>query len=727
MNKVCSFLRVAGILVMLEGLLFYELPIILALFIVGGLYLFILSTKDLGTLYRHSVALLVVGIILCLVNIIAGVLSILAYDKLDSMKRNGIKAPPVEKEKIDPESRKVDLLLKLGVGMVFIAGVLFATTSWSIITDLIKLIVLVVLALLFLGLSYFAEKHLKIKNTTKMYWLLSMSFFFLAVLGLFYYGAINDYLMYDGEGSEIAYSITAAVLALLSLITAHKFNSNFLRYLGYLAVFASVDSLAVFVGGTTYDITIILYILFFTSMLFIFENTKPIHLFSKYMLYLFPIIVISSIGEVNDYFVIAYAILTSIALFIVSKKGSMADKVIPFILMFIMAIYTIYSFEIPYRELLVITITSLIAIINRLKLIDNSKASILTTSIMQIGLAFILFIIALVNSPLEALLFSIVYLIYVLLSGIDYFKDNSGKIEYFLQPISILYFVMAVLIYLGDTIIDITFLDFAAILTLIYAIMHFISRDKAHKIEYLVFTLSTLVFTTLCNIAYPEVVPNIILLLPTIYLLLYYNNKSNPLRNWAYVILIFVISSLFIAANILSTNNVINGLVLLWIFAMLLLLLYKDKQFRIINYFAVIIPMYSLLLSFQSDIIYFRIVLSILEFYILFLIVHHILPNNLAKNVGAAIGTSLIILQIIFNIGVLMGVYVGIIGIGLIAISYIFKEYSSLFWVGLVTTIINIIFQLQDLWSQLPFWLYLLIGGLSIIGFVTYKELKNKK
>ena len=34
-------------------------------------------------------------------------------------------------------------------------------------------------------------------------------------------------------------------------------------------------------------------------------------------------------------------------------------------------------------------------------------------------------------------------------------------------------------------------------------------------------------------------------------------------------------------------------------------------------------------------------------------------------------------------------------------------------------------YQLNYLWGTIPFWLYLLLGGLVLIGLVTYKELKK--
>ncbi len=726
MKKVTTLLNIAGIAAIIGSLIFYSIPVIMALFIIMGLYFIILASKDLNTLYRHRVPILVLGILFCFINLITGVLAIIAYDSLETMKKNGIKAPP-SKDKIDKESRKIDLLLKLGVAMVFIAGILFATTSWEVITNLVKLIILTVLALFFLGLSIFSEKELKIENTTRMYWLLSMSFFFLAIFGCFYYGAINSYLSFSGEGDDIAIGITSFATAILSLGTAYKFKVNFFKYLGYLAIFIGIDSFATLAPEVIVNIVSHIYLLFFIIMVLVFKNDKPIYRFSKYLIYVFGLLPMCTILELSEVSAFIFLLLTILGLFIISKKGNIVDKVIPFILMFYQITAVVYSFDLPYRELIVITLISIIAVINRFELLDKSIASNYTTSIMHPFLALTLFTIAVVSSPLEGLLVSIVYLIYVVVSGITRSKENQDNIEFYLQPIAVLLFVIGAVVFINSKSIEISFLQFGSILTLIYAIIHLIVRNKNHKIEYLVFTLSTLIITLLCNTISPDTISTVLLLLSSAYLVLYYNNKNQILRNISYIISMFAMSILLLVCNLISDSAIINSVTVLWLFVMLLLLLYKDKQLRIINYFAIIVPLYSLLLTFQSDYIYFKIVLSILGFYLLFLVVHHILPNKLAKNIGAGVGTSLIILQLFFIIDVLMGVYVGLIGIGLIGISYIYKDYSSLFWIGLVTTILNIIYQLKDLWGQLPFWLYLLICGLGIIIFVTYIELKRTK
>ena len=114
MDKVTTYLKVAGIITILGSLLFISLPVILVIFVLIGLYLLFVGTRPLNEMYKHRVPLLIVGILLCFTNVIGGVFTVIAYDQLENMKRNGIKAPPKKKEKVDKEARKIDILLKLG-------------------------------------------------------------------------------------------------------------------------------------------------------------------------------------------------------------------------------------------------------------------------------------------------------------------------------------------------------------------------------------------------------------------------------------------------------------------------------------------------------------------------------------------------------------------------------------------------------------------------------------
>ena len=58
--------------------------------------------------------------------------------------------------------------------------------------------------------------------------------------------------------------------------------------------------------------------------------------------------------------------------------------------------------------------------------------------------------------------------------------------------------------------------------------------------------------------------------------------------------------------------------------------------------------------------------------------------------------------------------------------SYTLK-YGPIFLVSLFAIIVNIVLLTRDFWLNLPWWLYVLITGLILIGFAIYNEIKEKK
>ena len=104
-----------------------------------------------------------------------------------------------------------------------------------------------------------------------------------------------------------------------------------------------------------------------------------------------------------------------------------------------------------------------------------------------------------------------------------------------------------------------------------------------------------------------------------------------------------------------------------------------------------------------------------------------IIENDNSKDSFGLIGIIIDILIVLPIENTLVGIYIGLIGLLTIMIGFSNNIYKSFFKGGIIITIVNILYQLRDLWEQIPFSFYLLIGGLVIIGFVTIKEIKNKK
>ena len=232
--------KISGILYAIMGVLFIEFPVIGVFLILSGIYFFIESYESEEKIYKNRILSYILASI-GISNIIGAILIYIALGNIEKRRKiNQINAPPKEVYKVDKETKKIDVLLKLGVGMVFISGLLFATTTWGFINDFIKAIALIAFGGLFLALSLFTEQRLKLYRSSYMYWILSMLFFILTIVGILYLGVFGDYLTYAGPGSDLAYVFTFLTIAGFSFTTYLKFPKKMFIYIVYISITASL-------------------------------------------------------------------------------------------------------------------------------------------------------------------------------------------------------------------------------------------------------------------------------------------------------------------------------------------------------------------------------------------------------------------------------------------------------------------------------------------------------
>ena len=215
--------------------------------IVTGVIFIMYSRMKIEEVVHKKNAILTLSIFLYPFNIISAIITSIEYDLIKRdyakyKKLNNIQDEDVSNNnaQVAKEVRRVDTLLKIGVTMVAIAGVMIVTTSWEAITDVIKFVLLVIIGFLFFGLSKFSEIKLKIRNTTIAYWLLSMISFGLSVFLIGYGQLLGDWFCINGEGEKIFMSVFTLTIALLTYLTYRKCKITAFLYAAYVAITISV-------------------------------------------------------------------------------------------------------------------------------------------------------------------------------------------------------------------------------------------------------------------------------------------------------------------------------------------------------------------------------------------------------------------------------------------------------------------------------------------------------
>ena len=272
--------------------------------------------------------------------------------------------------------------MKIGVTMVAIAGVMIVTTSWETITDVVKFILLVIIGLLFLGLSKFSEVKLKIRNTTIAYWLLSAIAFGLSVFLIGYGNLLGDWFSLTGDGEDVFMAVFALTIALLTYLTYIKFKINAFLYAAYVAITCSVLCVLSYLGQEPKICVLII------AVILLIINTIPrmekaqikiIKNFSMVITYILTAFVLVELVDLkNDVIVAANLIIQTVSLIILGiREKNETSKVLSSLCVMILATvatnYLLEDMEEIYKLIITRGIFILMAVLISVIIIRDNK------------------------------------------------------------------------------------------------------------------------------------------------------------------------------------------------------------------------------------------------------------------------------------------------------------------------------------------------------------------
>ncbi len=729
MKSCRTFLRIASaILAIIGGLVALTSINIYVIFSwIIAVLLWMFSTMDDEKLKQQKTLLFIITIVLIIPNFLASIFIAIALSDMSGTPTvtNQVNAPPPvikKKKEIDPEVKKIDTLLKLGAGMILISGILFATTSWNFISDIGKLFFLLLFSAIFLGLSYFTEIKLKLYNTSFIYWILSMGFLLFIIIAILFFQIAGPYISYVGIGSNLAYGITCLTFSGLALATYLKYGRSQILYLVYAGLYITI---AFFLS---HYFEYIIALLLLSTMFFIvsIQSKKDSILFkwnkiASYII-LLGVLSYSSLENKLSFLLLAF-IITSNHFYLASLAEKDDDKIPSLWISHTLMPFAIYncSFFNEYKYLIIFLLAAMFAFLIKEKIINTNDTYQQQHFILNTIISILCILLVGINTTL-GLTISILYLgLIIYLESKEVYQQSN-----YFEPISVALLITSLC---SQPYFDTTFTFICTFTSIVYCILHYLTQEKRKEI-YWIYIIGSTILSLIGNLINIEKWLSLIIFIPSIYL--FYATKLD--KNITdikeklaiiFIVILFSIYNFFYIINWFELSVILSSVLFIWILGMIIILT-EQNNIKTISYFSIVVPLFKMISEIQDDTI--RLILvSTLILYIDFLLLKFVITDSSNKNTIGLIGIIIAILYVLPSSDYIIGVYIGIIGIATIMIGYMKKEYKSFFTGGIIITILNIIYQLRNLWEQIPFWLYLLIGGLSLIGFVTYKELNNKK
>lgn len=295
------------------------------LLVVIGVLCLMYSKLDSSKLYEKRKIVLMFGIVLIPLNFISAIILLIVSDRIGTenvsnvnqisdntnaqnegneiLDADGKVITPNIKETVTKDVKKVDTLLKIGIAMVAISGVMIATTSWDIITDLVKMIIIAIIGVVFLGLSFFSDKKLKIRSTTITYWILSMVAFSLSIFMIGNFGLVGEWFSVNGEGADVFISVLLLAISLFSYITYKRFDMTFWFYAACFGVAIALSNITSFVAQDK-EVCVLIFTLLALLVNLIPKSEKTeikiIKLFGIVMSFITTVLLIGEEVEPND-------------------------------------------------------------------------------------------------------------------------------------------------------------------------------------------------------------------------------------------------------------------------------------------------------------------------------------------------------------------------------------------------------------------------------------------
>lgn len=716
-----NYLKAAAIINIVLGILTQYFHYLSLFYIVTGIIIFYLSCSKDETLANAKTIIFIIGLLILPVNLISSLIIISAISSLNINNSNG--PPVIIKKVMDPEMKKIDTLLKLGVAMILLSGILFATTTWNIISSSGKVIALLCFSAIFIIISVITEKKFKLYRSSYMYWIVAMSFLIFGFISVFYFKMISIDLSYFGVKKDLAFFITFFVIAGLSLATYLKYSKDYLLYTFFTVSLLGLSSIMHFFVPEQVIITTIISIIIFAIIMK--KSNSKLYVYCKNISFITAIYTAMIIPTTSSLICLLAAGII-IATQILLTKNEKDEPIIRLIIIYLLGIISIMNLQLTISSLyfILFIIFSILTITVKYKMIIEDDKYCKINYILYLALSFIAIVMTYQQEPIICFFINLTLLIeHFLLTQLI---EDTHNMEYSIniQPLCIFLSVLT----LSNIIrhlysYNIMIQQILAITSIIYCIIHFFNKESSKYNFYLIVSVGINLFFLMIEQDFFSIV---LIILPIIYLLRdgFINNIERK-ETISFIYLLVYLYTLLFSFKICSTDIIINSGIFLWLLIIFIIFI-KNKNIDKINYIAIVVPLLNITNEISDYQDYFYIMLSIIILYLTFIIITFFIKNQKDKEITAVIGIILAVLFIITIPSYIIGIYIGILGLIVILIGFYKKEYKQLFTTGILITIINIIIQLKEVWEIIPFWLYLLVGGLSIIAFVTYKQINKK-
>ncbi len=701
--------------------------------VLSGVSIFLLyfSSENYATLIKKENVLYGVAIVLLLFNIVGSILTVWAVSDIEKKKKK------VKKEQVDPEIKKLDMFLKLGIVLISVAGFLFATSSWARVNYLSRIFIFILGSIILFAIYRFSKNRVGIKSSAYVSWTLGMIFILFAFLSAGYAGIFGNWFSLLGAGRSFYYVSFYLLAAFLTFISYCNFEKDNILYILYtlllLAIFQMDRFLALSVEDTLFTIAPLFILLGKFTYYSEKFRSKILYAFSKIITLISMLCFVTFQFFFDNYLsVLILTILFVYEIYSWVKKNEDSDlnyfaPLASFL--FVIPLFLTLNFSI---ELWALGITVYAVFVYLVALLYKRKLLITSSLITADILTLFAFILSLHNPTWLPIIISVVSM-FMCLACMSFESLDEYAFEAYIHPVKVFMFVLGFLLFFNNYFAFDLYELLIGILFLISVILYGVFKNKKLINMYKYISLVLALISVIKVATFGNIYAILLVILTIIgyyYVVGIYKKDDPKLTNVAFAILLFTIylGSYAIDQHFIESTNdnyIVANVIALLLYMISVFYHDDDKTKKNITLVAIAIPIYSLIDAYNSE-IWNTFFLSVLVLYLTF-VINKFVKNKDYRQYIAVAGSLISVLIVMFDQSLYLSIYAIVLSIGVAFFGFVNKKYDKLFLLGIALVIVNILYNIYNWLEKTPISIFLLVIGLFLIIFASYRELTIEK
>lgn len=125
----------------------------------------------------------------------------------------------------------IPLLLIAGVSFLFLGGAIFLSSTWNVLADSVRAVILLSMSFIFFGVNLLAERVMKLPKTGLAFYILGCIFLPLTIAGIGVFDLLGEWFSFTGDGKFLLGSLICLCIAVPAFIGQGNYKSTFLAWM----------------------------------------------------------------------------------------------------------------------------------------------------------------------------------------------------------------------------------------------------------------------------------------------------------------------------------------------------------------------------------------------------------------------------------------------------------------------------------------------------------------